>query len=196
MATTFTLKRKIFATVAIAGKSIAGMVQNRGASTMTKVAPGVKATGSTLGGKARTDYESFWSNVNLKNTNSATTNTVLGTATGKGGTRTITTGDATKADLKKLNKAPVSTTTASTQTAAPTPAPTTPPTTTNSNPSGLGWTGQGTAGQKQKSSNNNSSSTPNGWSKGKKWTVGILGTTTLATGYGLKKIDDAANGHN
>ena len=50
MATTFTLKRKIFATVAIAGKSIAGMVQNRGASTMTKVAPGVKEDTTYKGG--------------------------------------------------------------------------------------------------------------------------------------------------
>ena len=80
------------------------------------------------------------------------------------------------------------------------PTPTTPPkpvsnTNVNTNNNGLGWTGQGTTGQKQKASNNNSSPASNGWSKGKKWTVGILGTTALATGYGLKKIDDAANGY-
>jgi len=91
--------------------------------------------------------------------------------------------------------------TTTTPTTPPTPTTTTPKPIANTNNvsannNGLGWTGQGTTGQKQKTSNNNSSSTSSGWSKGKKWTVGILGTTTLATGYGLKKINDVADGYN
>ena len=33
-----------------------------------------------------------------------------------------------------------------------------------------------------------------GWSKGKKWAVGIGGTAIVGTGYAAKKVDDAANG--
>ena len=88
------------------------------------------------------------------------------------------------------------TTTPTTPPKPPTTTTTTPskPVNTNVNANNSG-TGQGTGGQKPKDSNNNNSSASNRWSKGKKWTVGILGTTALATGYGLKKIDDAANGY-
>ena len=38
------------------------------------------------------------------------------------------------------------------------------------------------------------SSNKKGWSKGKKWAVGITGTALVGTGYAAKKVDDAANG--
>ena len=104
MATTYTLRRKLFATVKIDGKSILGLVQNRGGSIMTSVAPGVRATGSKLGGKAAAEYADFWKNANLKNIVSSDTNTILGTATKRGKTRTITSGNVTRRDRRGLKK--------------------------------------------------------------------------------------------
>ena len=73
-----------------------------------------------------------------------------------------------------------------------------PTSTQSSNTGGVGWTGQGTEGQYQSREQNKQffDKVGTGAKKvGKGLGYTLLGTTALA-GYGIKKIDDAANGYN
>ena len=103
-----------------------------------------------------------------------------------------TTGQKQKTSNNKNSHTPTITT--------PPPKPT--PTTTPSKPvantnNGLGWTGQGTTGQRPSGKQNKQffNKVGAGAKKvGKGLGYTLIGTTALA-GYGLKKIDDAANGY-